>query len=133
MRGKVNHHIPDPREIAQEIAEETRLLRREIIEGINHIYDPLDLRRNNSLKNLSQSLHDLLEKKLWLKILMAWDLEYLPGFFSGLSEGMLTLLLRKSLENGLLFLYSPRASEDDCYTAHFCFNYSGSSLKPEHE
>jgi hypothetical protein len=34
MRGKDNHHIPDPREIAQEIAEETRLLRREIIEGI---------------------------------------------------------------------------------------------------
>ncbi|OEU41606.1 hypothetical protein BGV40_14030 [Methanosarcina sp. Ant1] len=74
MRGKDNRHIPDPREIspgrsAQEIAEETRLLRREIIDGINHIYYPLDLRRNNSLKNLSHGLHDLLEKKLWLKIL----------------------------------------------------------------
>ena len=83
MRGKDNHHIPDPREIAQEIAEETRLLSREIIEGINHIYYPLDLRRNNSLKNLSQSLHDLLEKKLWLKILIGMGLGALTGLFLG--------------------------------------------------
>ncbi len=83
MKDKNNHYIPDPREFAHEIAEETRLLRQEIAEGITHIYYPLDLRRNDSLKSLSRNLHDLLEKKLWLKILIAMGLGVLFGLFLG--------------------------------------------------
>ncbi len=83
MKDKDNRYIPDPWEFAQEIAEETRQLRREILEGINHIYYPLDLRRNNSLKNLSRNLHSLLEKKLWLKILLSMGLGVLAGLFLG--------------------------------------------------
>jgi Na+/H+-dicarboxylate symporter len=83
MKDKNNHYIPDPREFAREIAEETRLFRQEIVEGITHIYYPLDLRRNDSLKSLSRNLHDLLEKKLWLKILIAMGLGILFGLFLG--------------------------------------------------
>lgn len=83
MKEKENHYIPNPREFAQEIAEETRLLRQEITDGITRIYYPLDFRRNNSLKNLSNQLHDLLEKKLWLKILMSMVLGVFMGLFLG--------------------------------------------------
>jgi len=55
MKDRNNHLIPDPRDFAHDIAEETRLLRQEISEGITHIYYPLDLRRNDSLKSLSRS------------------------------------------------------------------------------
>lgn len=83
MKDKENHYIPNPREFAQEIAEETRLLRQEITDGITRIYYPLDFRRNNSLKNLSNQLRDLLEKKLWLKILIAMGLGVFMGLFLG--------------------------------------------------
>ena len=83
MKDRNNHLIPDPRDFAHDIAEETRLLRQEISEGITHIYYPLDLRRNDSLKSLSRSLHSLLEKKLWLKILIAMGLGVLFGLFLG--------------------------------------------------
>lgn len=83
MKDKNNHYIPNPRELAQEIAEETRLLRQEIVEGITHIYYPIDPRHNNSLKNLSRNLHSLLEKKLWLKILIGMGLGALTGLFLG--------------------------------------------------
>jgi Na+/H+-dicarboxylate symporter len=83
MKEKENRYIPNPRGFAQEIAEETKLLRQEITEGITRIYYPLDFRRNNSLKNLSNQLRDLLEKKLWLKILIAMGLGVLMGLFLG--------------------------------------------------
>lgn len=83
MKDKNNRFIPNPREFANEITEETRLLRQEISEGITRIYYPLDLRRNDSLKSLSRSLHSLLEKKLWLKILIAMGLGVLFGLFLG--------------------------------------------------
>ncbi|RXA16301.1 dicarboxylate/amino acid:cation symporter [Methanosarcina sp. MSH10X1] len=83
MKDKNNRYIPDPKEFAREIAEETRLLRQEIADGITHIYYPLDLRRNDSLKSLSRILRDLLEKKLWLKILIAMGLGMLFGLFLG--------------------------------------------------
>lgn len=83
MKDKNNHYIPDPWEFAHEIAEETRLLRQEITEGVTHIYYPLDLRHNDSLKSLSRNLHDLLEKKLWLKILAAMGLGVLFGLLLG--------------------------------------------------
>jgi hypothetical protein len=83
MKDKNNHYIPDPREFAHEIADETRLLRQEIAGGITHIYYPQDLRHNDSLKSLSRNLHDLLEKKLWLKILAPMGL----GVFFGLLLG----------------------------------------------
>ena len=83
MKDKDNHYIPNPREFAQEIAEETRLLRQEITDGITRIYYPLDFRRNNSLKNLSNQLRDLLEKKLWLKILISMGLGIFMGLFLG--------------------------------------------------
>ncbi|HII80093.1 MAG TPA: dicarboxylate/amino acid:cation symporter [Methanosarcina sp.] len=83
MKEKESRYIPNPREFAQEIAEETRLLRQEITDGITRIYYPLDFRRNNSLKNLSSQLHDLLEKKLWLKILISMGLGVFMGLFLG--------------------------------------------------
>jgi Na+/H+-dicarboxylate symporter len=83
MRGKERHYIPNPKELTHEIAEETRLLRQEIAEGITRIYYPLDPRHNNSLKNLSHSLHDLLEKKLWLKILIGMGSGVLLGLLLG--------------------------------------------------
>lgn len=83
MKDKNNHYIPNPRELAQEIAEETRLLRQEFVEGIMHIYYPLDPRRNYSLKNLSHNLHSLLETKLWLKILIGMGLGALTGLLLG--------------------------------------------------
>jgi Na+/H+-dicarboxylate symporter len=83
MRGKERHYIPNPKELTHEIAEETRLLRQEIAEGITRIYYPLDPRHNNSLKNLSHSLHDLLEKKLWLKILIGMGSGVLMGLLLG--------------------------------------------------
>jgi Na+/H+-dicarboxylate symporter len=94
MKDRGNHYIPDPRELAQEItentrllrqelAEETRLLRQEVTEGINRIYYPLDPRRNNSLKSLSRNFYSLLEKKLWLKILISMGLGILLGLFLG--------------------------------------------------
>ncbi|MDM7920526.1 MAG: dicarboxylate/amino acid:cation symporter [Methanosarcina sp.] len=85
MKDKENHYIPNPREFAQEIAEETRHLRREITNGITHIYYPFDFRRNQSLKNLSNQLHDLLEKKLWLKILLSMGLGVIMGLLLGAS------------------------------------------------
>lgn len=87
MKDKENRYIPNPRVFAQEIAEETRLLRQEITDGITRIYYPLDFRRNNSLKNLSNQLHDLLEKKLWLKILVSMGLGVVIGLFLGTSGG----------------------------------------------
>src|SRR5512145_2895228 len=89
MKDKENRYIPNPRVFAQEIAEETRLLRQEITDGITRIYYPLDFRRNNSLKNLSNQLHDLLEKKLWLKILVSMGLGVIMGLFLGPSGGYL--------------------------------------------
>lgn len=89
MKDKENHYIPNPREFAQEIAEETRLLRQGITNGITHISYPLDFRRNYSLKNLSNQLHDLLEKKLWLKILVSMGLGVVMGLFLGTSGGYL--------------------------------------------
>lgn len=83
MKDKNNHFIPNPRELAQEIADETRLLRQEVVEGITRIYYPIDPRHNNSLQNLSHNLHTLLEKKLWLKILIAMGLGALAGLFLG--------------------------------------------------
>lgn len=89
MKDKENRYIPNPREFAQEIAEETRLLRQGITNGITRIYYPLDFRRNSSLKNLSNQLHDLLEKKLWLKILVSMGLGVVMGLFLGTSGGYL--------------------------------------------
>lgn len=89
MKDKENHYIPNPREFAQEIAEETRLLRQGITNGITHISYPLDFRRNYSLKNLSNQLHGLLEKKLWLKILVSMGLGVVMGLFLGTSGGYL--------------------------------------------
>jgi Na+/H+-dicarboxylate symporter len=83
MKDKENRYIPNPRGFAQEIAEETRLFRQGIASGITRIYYPLDFRRNNSLKNLSNQLHDLLEKKLWLKILISMVLGVFTGLFLG--------------------------------------------------
>ncbi|HIH93875.1 TPA: dicarboxylate/amino acid:cation symporter [Methanosarcina acetivorans] len=83
MKDKDNRYIPNPREFAQEIAEETRTLRHEITGGIMRIYYPLDFRRNNSLKTLSNQLRDLLEKKLWLKILIGMGLGIFLGLFLG--------------------------------------------------
>lgn len=83
MKDKNNHYIPNPRELAQEIAEETRLLRQEVIEGITRIYYPFDPKHNNSLKNLSHNLHSLLETKLWLKILIGMGLGALAGLLLG--------------------------------------------------
>lgn len=83
MKDKDNRYIPNPREFAQEIAEETRLLRQEISDGITRMYYPLDFRRNNSFKNLSNQLRDLLEKKLWLKILIGMGLGVFMGLFLG--------------------------------------------------
>ncbi len=83
MKDKDNRYIPNPREFAQEIAEETRMLRNEITGGIMRIYYPLDFRRNNSLKSLSNQLRDLLEKKLWLKILIGMGLGVFLGLFLG--------------------------------------------------
>ncbi|MGB9927933.1 MAG: dicarboxylate/amino acid:cation symporter [Methanosarcina sp.] len=82
MKGKDRHYIPDPKRITNEIAEETKLLGREISEEITRIYTH-DLRRNNYLKDLSRNLHDLLEKKLWLKILISMGLGILMGLFLG--------------------------------------------------
>lgn len=89
MKDKENHYIPNPREFAQEIAEETKLLRQGITNGITRISYPLDFRRNYSLKNLSNQLHDLLEKKLWLKILVSMGLGVIMGLFLGTSGGYL--------------------------------------------
>jgi Na+/H+-dicarboxylate symporter len=89
MKDKENRYIPNPRGFAQEIAEETRLLRQGITNGITRIYYPLDFRRNHSLKNLSNQLHDLLEKKLWLKILVSMGLGVIMGLFLGMSGGYL--------------------------------------------
>jgi Na+/H+-dicarboxylate symporter len=83
MKDKSNQYIPNPRELAQEIAEDTRLFRQELLEGITRIYYPLDPRHNDSLKNLSHNLHSLLEKKLWLKILIGMGLGTLTGLFLG--------------------------------------------------
>ena len=83
MKDKNNRYIPNPWKFASEISEETRRLRQEISEGITRIYYPLDLRRNDSLKSLSRILLDLLEKRLWLKILIAMGLGVLLGLFLG--------------------------------------------------
>ncbi|MFI5383415.1 MAG: dicarboxylate/amino acid:cation symporter [Methanosarcina thermophila] len=83
MKDKNNRYIPKPWEFASEITEETRQLRQEILEGITRIYYPLDLRRNDSLKSLSRNLLDLLEKRLWLKILIGMGLGVLFGLFLG--------------------------------------------------
>lgn len=83
MKDKNNRYIPNPWKFASEISEETRQLRQEIAEGITRIYYPLDLRRNDSLKSLSRILLDLLEKRLWLKILIAMGLGVLLGLFLG--------------------------------------------------
>lgn len=75
MKDKDNRYIPNlpnPREFAQEIAD-----------GITRIHYPLDFRRSNSLKNLSNQLRDLLEKKLWLKILIGMGLGVFTGLFLG--------------------------------------------------
>ena len=88
MKDKNNHYIPNPRELAQEIAEETVLLRQEVVDGITRICYPLDP-RHNSLKNLSHNLHSLLEKKLWLKILIGMGLGTLTGLFLGPFGGYL--------------------------------------------
>jgi Na+/H+-dicarboxylate symporter len=81
MKDKDRHHIPNPKDFTHEITEETRLLRQEVVEGINRICYPLDPRHNNSLTNLSHNLHSLLEKKLWLKILIGMGLGALTGLF----------------------------------------------------
>lgn len=83
MKDKENRYIPNPRVFAQEFAEETRFLRQEITSGITRIYYPLDIRRHYSLKNLSNQLRDLLEKKLWLKILISMGLGIFLGLFLG--------------------------------------------------
>ncbi len=59
------------------------MLRQEIVEEIARIYYPLDPRHNSSLKNLSHNLHSLLEKKLWLKILIGMGLGTLTGLLLG--------------------------------------------------
>ena len=82
MKGK-DHRIPNPKEFTHELAEETKVLCNGIAEGITHIHYPLDLRHNNSLKSLSRHLHGLLEKKLWLKILISMGLGILLGLFLG--------------------------------------------------
>jgi len=83
MKARNNHFIPDPKKFTHELAEETKVLGHEISEGITRIYSPLDLRRNNYLKGLSRNLHDLLEKKLWLKILISMGLGIVLGLFLG--------------------------------------------------
>src|SRR5690606_23557001 len=83
MKDKNNRYIPNPREFASEITEETRQLRQEMVEGITRIYYPLDLRRNDSLKSMSRNLIDLLEKRLWLRILIGMGLGVLFGLFLG--------------------------------------------------
>lgn len=83
MRGKNHHYIPNPKQFTHEIAEETKVIRNGIAEGITHIHYPLDFRHNNYLKSLSHHLHDLLEKKLWLKILISMGLGILFGLFLG--------------------------------------------------
>jgi Na+/H+-dicarboxylate symporter len=83
MKNKGNHYIPNPKQFTHEIAEETKVLSHEIVEGITRIYTPLDLRRNNYLKSLSRNLHSLLEKKLWLKILISMGLGIALGLFLG--------------------------------------------------
>ena len=82
MKGK-DHRIPNPKEFTHELVEETKVLCNGIAEGIIHIHYPLDLRHNNYLKSLSRHLHGLLEKKLWLKILISMGLGVLLGLFLG--------------------------------------------------
>ena len=83
MKAKDHHYIPNPRQFTHDIAEETKVLRHEITEGITRICYPLDLRHNNYLKSLSRNLHDLLEEKLWLKILISMGLGIILGLFLG--------------------------------------------------
>lgn len=84
------HRIPDPKEITQEIARETKEITQELTEGINHLYCSLDFPQSHSLKHLSHNLHDILEKKLWLKILLGMGLGVglglLLGPFAGIVE-----------------------------------------------
>ncbi|HII01939.1 TPA: dicarboxylate/amino acid:cation symporter [Methanosarcinaceae archaeon] len=81
MPDKKHHHIPGPIEITHEIAEETKEITHEIAEGITHLYCPVNLRRPPSLKNMSHHLHELIESRLWLKILL--------GMFLGVAVGLL--------------------------------------------
>ncbi|AKB24986.1 Proton/glutamate symport protein / Sodium/glutamate symport protein [Methanosarcina sp. MTP4] len=81
MPDKKHHHIPDPMEITHEIAEETKEITHEIAEGISRLYCPLDFNHPHSLKYMSHHLHELMEKRLWLKILL--------GMFLGVAVGLL--------------------------------------------
>ncbi len=81
MPDKKHHHIPDPIEFTHEIAEETKEITHEIAEGISHLYCPLDFKHPHSLKYMSHHLHDLIESRLWLKILL--------GMFLGVAVGLL--------------------------------------------
>ncbi len=83
MKGKDHHYVPNPKKFTHDIAEETKVLCNGIAEGITHIHYPLDLRHNNYLKSLSLNLHSLLEKKLWLKILISMGLGIALGLFLG--------------------------------------------------
>ena len=83
MKSKDHRYIPNPREFTHEIAEETKVIRRGITDGITRIYYPLDFWHNHSLKNMSDQLRDLLEKKLWLKILISMMLGVFMGLFLG--------------------------------------------------
>ncbi len=81
MPNKKHYHIPGPIEITHGIAEETKEITHEIAEGITHLYCPVNLKRPPSLKNMSHHLHELMEKRLWLKILL--------GMFLGVAVGLL--------------------------------------------
>ena len=145
MKDRGNHYIPNARELAQEIAEETRLIRQElaeethllhqeIAEGVTRICYPLDLRRNDSLKSLSRNFYTLLEKKLWLKILISMGFGILLGLFLGPYGGYFDPKTAEIIGEwialpGIFF----RAPENDCCPSYFCLDYSWSSLKPEYE
>lgn len=83
MTEKKHHHFPKPGEIAHEIEEETKELTHEIAEGITHLYCPFDTDKPPSLKSLSHHLHDMLEKRLWLKILIGMALGVGAGLLLG--------------------------------------------------
>ncbi|MDD3043308.1 MAG: dicarboxylate/amino acid:cation symporter [Methanosarcinaceae archaeon] len=83
MTKKKHHHFPKPGEIAHEIEEETKELAHEISKGITHLYCPLDPERPPSLKQLSHNLHEMLEKRLWLKILIGMALGVGAGLLLG--------------------------------------------------
>jgi len=83
MPDKKHHHIPDPIEFTHEIAEETKEITHELAEGISHLYCPVDFNHPHSLKYMSHHLHELIESRLWLKILLGMILGVVAGLLLG--------------------------------------------------